>query len=147
MDCVVTPRPMYPADGRKLPDIYTVPGDLRTKLQGRFGQFPLFHFWGPGADIRSTEWIAEAAMYVEAKRNPTLTLVYLPHLDYDLQRFGPADPRIAKALGEIDAVFEKLRACFEGRGARVVVISEYGITPVATPVHINRVLRGAGLIA
>ena len=46
-DYTVTPRPMYPADGRKLPDVYTQPADLRPALQKRFGQFPLFNFWGP----------------------------------------------------------------------------------------------------
>ncbi len=145
-DYSVTPRPMYPADGRKLPDIYTEPANLRGELQERLGQFPLFHFWGPTADIVSTEWIAKSAIAVDEKFNPTLTLVYLPHLDYNLQRLGPGDPRIAKDMAEIDGVFAKLRAHFEGRGARVMVVSEYGIEPVSTPVHINRMLREKGLL-
>ena len=64
VDISVTPRPMYPADGRKVTDIYTQPADLRFKLQERFGTFPLFHFWGPKTSIRSSEWIAEAAKAV-----------------------------------------------------------------------------------
>jgi len=88
-DVSVTPRPMYPADGRKLPDVYSVPAELRDELQAALGTFPLFDFWGPRASIRSTRWIADASKIVEARFNPTLTLIYLPHLDYNLQRVGP----------------------------------------------------------
>ena len=88
-DYSVTPRPMYPADGRKIPDVYTRPSSLRDELQSALGTFPLFEFWGPRASIRSTRWIADAAKQVDQKFNPTLTLVYLPHLDYNLQRVGP----------------------------------------------------------
>lgn len=45
-DYSVTPRPMYPSDGRKLPDVYSHPMDLRDRLQLELGQFPLFEFWG-----------------------------------------------------------------------------------------------------
>ena len=85
-------------------------------------------------------------LHVRRTRSPTLTLVYLPHLDYDLQRFGPDDPRIAASLREIDAVAGDLIDDAERDGARVIVLSEYGITPVSTPVHINRALREAGLL-
>ena len=146
VDYSVTPRPLYPADGRKLPDIYTAPAALRDELQGALGQFPLFKFWGPGADITCSRWIAEAARRVEQKYSPTLSLVYLPHLDYNLQRLGPRHPKIASDLAEIDAVCGDLITFFEERGAQVILLSEYGITEVSRPVHINRALRGAGLL-
>ena len=146
-DVTVTPRPMYPADGRKIPDCYTKPGDLRDRLQAELGQFPLFKFWGPAASIDSTKWIAEAAKLVDAQFDPTLSLVYLPHLDYDLQKKGPALDGIRGPLGELDAVAGDLIDFYEGRGARVIVLSEYGIVPVSRPVHPNRILRSAGLIA
>jgi predicted AlkP superfamily pyrophosphatase or phosphodiesterase len=138
---------MYPADGRKLPDVWTKPGDLRDELQAALGPFPLFEFWGPRTSIRSSRWIADAACLVDRRFDPTLTLVYLPHLDYDLQRFGPDDPRAHQALAEVDAVAADLIGHFEGRGARVIVLSEYGITRVSQPVFINRALREAGLLA
>ncbi len=75
-----------------------------------------------------------------------LTLVYLPHLDYNLQRIGPNDPRIGKSLAEIDAVAGDLIADAQRDGARVIVLSEYGITPVSTPIHVNRALRAANLL-
>ena len=146
-DISITPRPMYPADGRKLPDIYTQPAGLRDELQQKLGTFPLFKFWGPGASIASTEWIAESARLVEAKQNPTLTLLYLPHLDYCLQRVGPDPDKIATELGEIDRVCGDLIAFYAARGARILLLSEYGILPVSRPVHINRVLREQGWLA
>lgn len=147
VDYSVTPRPIYPADGRKLPDVYTRPAPLRTELQNDLGTFPLFDFWGPRASIRSSRWIAEAAKKVEQKHNPTLTLIYLPHLDYCLQKFGPSAPSIAEDLREIDAVCSSLIRFFESRGAQVIVLSEYGISPVSQPIHINRMLRANGMIA
>ncbi|MCC6313341.1 MAG: alkaline phosphatase family protein [Thermomicrobiales bacterium] len=145
-DYAVTPRPMYPADGRKLPDVYTWPLELRPALSERFGQFPLFNFWGPNTSIRATEWIANAAKWVEERFRPTLSLVYLPHLDYNLQRIGPADPRIAKDLRELDAVCGDLIDAYHAAGAQVIVLSEYGIVPVSRPIHLNRLFRQAGLI-
>ncbi|MBW3634855.1 MAG: alkaline phosphatase family protein [Armatimonadetes bacterium] len=146
-DYAVTPRPMYPADGRKLPDIYTQPAALRDELQSELGTFPLFDFWGPKASIRSSRWIADAAMRVEAKHQPTLTLIYLPHLDYNLQRLGPHHPAIADDLRAIDAVCGDLIDFYEARDTQVIVLSEYGITEVSRPIHLNRLLREQGLLA
>ena len=145
-DIGVTPRPIYKSDGRKLPDCYSQPGEIRDELTAALGTFPLFQFWGPATSIASSRWIADAALHVRRTRAPTLTLVYLPHLDYDLQRFGPHDPRIAKSLAEIDAVAGDLVADAERDGARVIVLSEYAVTPVTTPIHVNRALRQAGLL-
>ena len=144
VDWAVTPRPMYPADGRKLPDIHTFPAGLRDELQGELGQFPLFRFWGPTADIVSSRWIADAALRVMERNRPTLTLVYLPHLDYSLQRLGPAHPAIAGEVERVDALCGELIEAARRDGADAVALSEYGITEVANPVHINRALRRAG---
>src|SRR5680860_307920 len=147
VDYAVTPRPMYPADGRKIPDIYTQPAGLRDKLNAQLGTFPLFDFWGPRTSIRSSRWIAQAARKVDADHRPTLTLIYLPHLDYNLQRLGPDDPATETDLRETDNVCADLIDYYEARETDVVVVSEYGITPVKRAVAINRVLREHGLIA
>ncbi len=146
-DWSVTPRPIYRADGRKLPDAYAAPPGLRETLTDELGTFPLFSFWGPKADIKSSRWIADSARWVYDKHSPTLTLVYLPHLDYDLQKFGPDDPKIDRALREIDDVAGELIDRAQRDGTRVIVLSEYGITKVSDAVHVNRALRKAGLIA
>ncbi|WP_437968886.1 nucleotide pyrophosphatase/phosphodiesterase family protein [Sorangium sp. So ce260] len=145
-DYAVTPRPIYWADGLKLPDIYTEPASLRDELVFQLGEFPLFNFWGPNADIRSTAWIARCARHVYDTRRPTLTLVYLPHLDYNLQRLGPDHPAIKDDLRAVDAVCGELIEHVRKDGARVIVLSEYGITRVSGAVHINRTLREHGLL-
>jgi predicted AlkP superfamily pyrophosphatase or phosphodiesterase len=145
-DYTVTPRPMYPADGRKLPDVWTNPPELRRDLQEKLGQFPLFKFWGPATSIDATRWIADAALHVDRKYGPTLTLIYLPHLDYNFQRFGPDLSRVAGDLRELDTVCGQLIEHYTERGARIIILSEYGIASASRPVHLNRVLREAGCI-
>lgn len=145
-DYSVTPRPNYLADGRKMPDCYSHPASLRDELQNELGQFPLFKFWGPGADIESTQWIADASVYTDKKYDPTLTLIYLPHLDYCLQKYGPGGNEISKHLNEIDKVVEGLVNYYSGKNARIILLSEYGISPVNNPIHINRILRKENLL-
>jgi len=145
-DVAVTPRPLYPADGRKIADIYTEPKELRDELNERLGPFPLFDFWGPKAGIVSSAWIADAALHVFDRKAPTLSLVYLPHLDYNLQRLGPDDPRIAEDVRAIDSIVGRIVKHVRAQGTRIVVLSEYGITKVSGAVHVNRTLRDAKLL-
>ncbi|MEV4013022.1 nucleotide pyrophosphatase/phosphodiesterase family protein [Nonomuraea angiospora] len=145
VDWTVTPRPVYRADGRKDPDCYTWPPELRDDLTARLGTFPLFEYWGPTAALGSSRWIIAAAGRVLKRHRPDLLLVYVPHLDYDLQRFGPDGPEAAAAARAVDA---ELRPLLElsGELGRVLVVSEYGITPASRPVDVNRALRRAGLL-
>ena len=145
-DYSVTPRPQYLADGRKMPDCYSHPADLRDSLQSKLGTFPLFDFWGPRTSIKSSQWIADASMFVHTKYNPTLTLVYLPHLDYCLQKYAHNSEQVKKDLLEIDRLCEQLVEYFEKAGTEVMLLSEYGISEVNNPIHINRLLRENGLI-
>ena len=146
-DYSVTPRPQYHADGVKAPDCYSQPAELRDELQEALGTFPLFNFWGPNANIKSTQWIADASIWVDQKYDPTLNLIYLPHLDYCLQKFGPDIPKIAKELQEIDQVVKQLVEHFESKNANIILLSEYGINEVNQAIHINRFLRKKGHIA
>ena len=143
----VTPRPSYPADGRKVPDIYSEPPEIRDELQNKLGRFPLFNFWGPTADIRSSTWIADASVEVFRRFQPSMLLVYLPHLDYNLQRLGPHSPKIATDIRLVDHEAGKLIDVARAADADVVVLSEYGITEVNQPIHINRALRDAGYLS
>jgi len=146
-DWSATPRPIYPADGRKIPDLYSHPADLKDRLTAELGVFPFFNFWGPTADIKSSAWIAEASARVSSWFSPSLLLVYLPHLDYNLQRLGPDDPKLRDDVRAIDAICGKLIDTLRAEGRRIIVLSEYGITTVKGPIHINRVLREAGWLA
>jgi predicted AlkP superfamily pyrophosphatase or phosphodiesterase len=146
-DFSVTPRPQYHSDGVKMPDCYSYPADLRDKLQKKFGTFPLFKFWGPGANIECSRWIADASMEVDRENDPTLTLIYLPHLDYCLQKFGTDFSKISKELNEIDALVEELVTYYEQKNAKIILLSEYGINNVNRTIHINRILRDSGLLS
>jgi predicted AlkP superfamily pyrophosphatase or phosphodiesterase len=151
-DWSITPRPMYPADGRKFFDIYTWPYSLRPEIKAELSEFPFAGFWGPAAGLDSPQgkadcvsrWIAESAKWTEKKYQPTLSLVYLPHLDYNLQRIGPNDPRIARDLTEIDNIVGDLIAFYEARQIKPLIVSEYGITPVSKAIHLNRLFRQQG---
>ncbi|QGJ69997.1 Type I phosphodiesterase/nucleotide pyrophosphatase [Planctomycetales bacterium 10988] len=146
VDFSLTPRPSYPADGRKLPDIYSDPAELRDEIQQKLGDFPLFKFWGPTANIESTRWIADASIELMKQESPDLTLIYLPHLDYNLQRIGPNDTAVAEDLKAVDAEVGKLLEAARTREAEVVILSEYAIQPVDKPIHLNRILREAGYL-
>ncbi|NND33605.1 MAG: alkaline phosphatase family protein [Saprospiraceae bacterium] len=146
VDYAVTPRPQYRANGLKIPDCYSHPAELRDLLQKELGTFPLFNFWGPKTSIKSSQWIADAAQNVFRLYQPNLLLVYLPHLDYCTQKFGPDHIKTQRDLLQIDQVLEGLVQFLEGEGVEVNIISEYGVVPVSHPIHINRILRKAGLI-
>ncbi len=142
----VTPRPEYPADGRKVPGVYTQPAELRRDLEQRLGPFPLFKFWGPATDLSSTRWIVDSSLYVLGCDRPDLMLVYLPHLDYVLQREGPQGPNIASHAADVDVQAGRLVDAARNTGMEVLVVSEYGINAVSRPVFPNRALREAGLL-
>lgn len=184
-DYSLTPRPMYPADGRKFFDIYSSPYSIRPEIKRDLGEFPFATFWGPAAGVKSpagvadgaSRWIAESAKWIENKFSPTLNLIYLPHLDYNLQRHGPfvgrnagqrlgsighrpsaignppeppdvgcyeVNPAISPDLRAIDAIVGELLDFFRARDVQVILLSEYGITNVNQPVHLNRLFRQEG---
>jgi predicted AlkP superfamily pyrophosphatase or phosphodiesterase len=163
-DYSITPRPMYPADGRKVFDIHTWPYSIRTDIKKDLGEFPFAGFWGPAAGKQSpqgppdcaTRWIAESAKWIESKYSPSLALVYLPHLDYNLQRHGTTvagtqadgqgglNSRIIPDLQAIDAIVSDLLTFYSDRGVQVIILSEYGIENVDTPIHLNRIFREKG---
>jgi predicted AlkP superfamily pyrophosphatase or phosphodiesterase len=142
----VTPRPEYHADGLKRPGLYSEPAELQAELQRALGPFPLFDFWGPRAGIAATRWIADATLEVIERHDPTLCLAYLPHLDYDHQRFGPDDPRSVAQVTAVDAECGRLIEAARARGAEVIALSEYGIERVDRPVMINRLLHERGFL-
>jgi len=146
-DAMLTPRPVYKADGRKIPDCLTTPSSLRDELQAKLGQFPLFRYWGPLAGIEATDWVALAAMHVLETMRPTLSLVYLPHLDYALQKVGPDHASVRQELREIDRVVGGLIDRCEKLGVQPIIVSEYGIVPVRDAIWLNRALRDAGYLA
>ncbi len=73
-------------------------------------------------------------------------MVYLPHLDYDPQRFGPGGCDMARLAGELDGACGVILDAAAEEGARVWIVSEYGHADVMRPILLNRALREAGLL-
>jgi predicted AlkP superfamily pyrophosphatase or phosphodiesterase len=142
----VTPKPYYGADGNKVFAITGTPAGLTDELERKLGPFPFPSFWGPTAGLPCTQWIARCAAEVLRRERPDLTLVYLPHLDYDPQRFGPKGCDMPRLVGELDAACAPLLDAARAVGARVWVVSEYGHVQVSRAVLPNRALREAGLL-
>ena len=143
----MTPKPYYGADGNKVFGITGTPEGLTDRLERELGRFPFHTFWGPSAGLPCTQWISRAAAEVFDRERPELTLVYLPHLDYDPQRFGPGGCDMARVVGELDAACAPLLDIARSAGARVWVVSEYGHCDVNRAVLLNRMLREAGMLS
>lgn len=141
----VTPKPHYGSDGSKEFDVLTEPPELAAELKALLGPFPFASFWGPRAGLPSSTWIAAATANVIRARKPTLTLCYLPHLDYDLQRKGEAAD-MPRLVAEADTCAARVMDAAQATGAAVLVVSEYGIAGVSQPVYPNRELRRAGFL-
>ncbi|SIN82277.1 Predicted pyrophosphatase or phosphodiesterase, AlkP superfamily [Singulisphaera sp. GP187] len=142
----VTPKPHYGADGNKAFGITGTPDGLTEQLERELGPFPFRTFWGPGAGLPCTDWIARCAASLLKSAPPDLSLVYLPHLDYEPQRQGPTNSDMTRLVGELDAACIPLLDAARQVGARVWVVSEYGHCDVSRPILINRLLRKAGLL-
>ncbi len=147
VDISVTPKPYYGADGNKVFGITGTPDGLCDRLEAALGRFPFHTFWGPSAGLPCTQWIARAAAEVLRSERPDLTLVYLPHLDYDPQRFGPSGCDLPRLVGELDDACGPILDAARTIGARVWVVSEYGHCDVKRPILVNRQLRAAGWLS
>jgi predicted AlkP superfamily pyrophosphatase or phosphodiesterase len=147
VDVSLTPKPWYGVDGNKAFDVAGTPVGYVEGLKRKFPAFPFPAFWGPMAGLKSTRWIADVSAKVIRERRPDLTLVYLPHLDYEPQRRGPAGCAMAKHVKELDDCCDILLASAKQVGAEVWVVSEYGHCDVDTPVYLNRELWKHALLA
>ena len=149
-DYVCTPAPIHNPDGSESLWCYTRPVELYGTLRDRLGHFPLMHFWGPMANVKSTAWILDSALYAAKTWRPNLFYIYLPHLDYDAQRHGPDSPQAELAVGDLDRVLGRIaaefRAAYDAEPLWLVA-GEYAIVPVRHVTYPNRVLREAGLLA
>jgi len=150
-DTICLPKPIHNPDGSESLWCYTRPLEFYGELLERFGHFPLQHFWGPAANIKATAWIVDTAIVAAEKFRPNLFYVYLPHLDYAAQKFGPDSDQATQALAELDAEVGKLidgfTAAYSDERPLWLVASEYVITPVDHVSYPNRILRDAGLLA
>ncbi|MCX7819923.1 MAG: alkaline phosphatase family protein [Kiritimatiellae bacterium] len=148
-DVVLSPRPVHRHHGGLIPDCHSVPEDLYARLRSELGRpFPLHHYWGPRASLESSRWIADAscALMENEELAPDLLLVYLPHLDYDLQRFGPDTPEARMALEKALALVGQIWSRAREVDADVLLFGDYAIAPVTgAPIYLSREFRRHGL--
>ncbi len=146
-ELMLTPKPHYGADGSKAFDIMSYPPAFADEQEADIGKFPFFNFWGPKAGLPVSDWIARASARTLERERPDLTFVYLPHLDYDLQRLGVSGADLPRLVGEVDAAASLVVDAADSIDAEVMVVSEYGLTDVSRAAHPNHVLREAGMLS
>ncbi len=147
-DYVCMPAPIHQPDGSEDLWCYTKPQSFYGELLQSMGHFPLQHFWGPLANIQSSQWIANSAALTFQQFKPDFFYIYLPHLDYAAQKTGPDSPAALNAVEELDQVLGNLVEQIHSAHDSVswLVASEYVITPVDHVCYPNRILREAGLL-
>ena len=149
-DYVCTPAPIHNPDGSESLWCYTRPTELYGELRDKLGHFPLQHFWGPMANVKSTAWILESAVHAARKWRPNFFYIYLPQLDYDPQRHGPDSVQAGHAVGDLDRLLGRiageLREAYDAEPLWLVA-GEYAIVPVSHVLYPNRLLREAGLLS
>jgi predicted AlkP superfamily pyrophosphatase or phosphodiesterase len=150
-DYVCMPAPIHNPDGSESLWCYTQPTELYGDFRDVLGHFPLQHFWGPLANIRSTDWIVDSAVQAAERFRPNLFYLYLPHLDYAAQKRGPDSDEALGALAELNSALERLSAgltrAYGDESLVWLAASEYVITRVDHVTYPNRRLREAGLLA
>jgi predicted AlkP superfamily pyrophosphatase or phosphodiesterase len=145
-DIVLTPKPDHGSDGKLVNLCWSQPAELVPRLFAELGPFPLMNYWGPMAGIASSQWIAKSAAIVWREHSPQLEWVYIPHLDYDMQRFGPDSPQAGQAVRDAATALEPLVAAVLDHGGKIILLSEYALSRVEESVQPNRILRDAGLL-
>jgi hypothetical protein len=149
-DYICTPAPIHNPDGSESLWCYTKPTEAYGHYRDRLGHFPLQHFWGPLANIKSTAWIVDSAIINAREQRPNFSYIYLPHLDYAAQKSGPDSDAAKNALADLDGVlawlFEEMHVIYGNEPPLWLVASEYTILPVNHVTYTNRVLREAGLL-
>lgn len=146
-DIIITPKPEHGPNGETISLVWTNPRDLEAKLTADLGPFPLMHYWGPLANIKGSQWIIQAALSVWQHHQPQLQLVYVPHLDYDLQRFGPTSPQARQAVADVASALTPLLEQLDRDGAEILLLSEYAMEDVNRAIAPNRLFADAGLLA
>jgi hypothetical protein len=148
-DFACMPAPVHNPDGTESTWCYTKPQEFYRTLLERLGPFPLHHFWGPLANLKSSQWIADSAVIAAAELRPDFFYVYVPHLDYAAQKTGPDSPAAHQAVGDLDQLIDqfsiRMHSTYQSEIVWLVT-SEYAISETRHAAFPNRILREAGLL-
>lgn len=149
-DIVITPKPIH-LENQMITWCYSKPAGYYEEVSEHIGEFDLYSYWGPFASIKSSQWILDATLYTLKKHNPDLTLVYLPHLDYAAQKYGPDSDQFKTSLVELDNLVGKLIDGLEAlnldKETEIMLLSEYGFYNVSNSMSPNKILKDVGLLS
>ena len=149
-DIVVTPRPLHTENGL-VQWCYSKPVGYYEEIVEATEPFDLKHYWGPLASFKSSEWIANAAVYTLKKHKPNLMFVYLPHLDYSCQRFGLEQQSLKQELKNVDDLVGQILKAIDDNGMRedttIIGLSEYPFYDVSSSLSPNLILRDRGFLS
>ncbi|MBL7076152.1 MAG: alkaline phosphatase family protein [Kiritimatiellae bacterium] len=149
VDWVLSPAPIHRHHGGMIQDCAGRPDTLYPRLRKALKRpFNLMRYWGPLASPDSSQWIAEAtASLMACPAAPHLLMTYLPALDYDLQRYGPSDPRCGKAWRQTVKQLTLLANAAARHGYELTMYGDYAIADCpGGALYPNRILREAGLL-
>jgi len=149
-DIVVTPKPIH-LGNENIMWCYSKPVNYYEKLVNELGKFELKWYWGPLASIDSTRWILGAAKLTITIHKPDLLLVYIPHVDYDAQKYGPKSDEYRKSIEDVDKevadFIEFLKKSKNDSAYEILIVSEYGFNQVNKSLSPNRILRNNELLS
>lgn len=130
VDETLSPAPIHKHSGHMIMATYSEPAGLYDALTGAVGKkLPLWRYWGPLSSHKGSDVIAAfLARRLELPDAPGLMVAYLPGLDYDLQRHGPAHPSVTRALKAVCAEIQLLVETARKYGYDCVVYGDYAIT-------------------
>lgn len=148
-DLILTPAPIHKHHGGMIQDFYARPAGLYNHLCNKQGKtFNLHSYWGPFTSSASTEWIANAAVeLLQTGKAADLQLVYLPHLDYEMQKSGPDSKSSKNEFNKLEKILEMLFAVAKLAKYEVVIFGDYAITEAKEALFPNKILRNSGLFS
>lgn len=149
-DVIVTPKPIH-LDKEVVLWCYSKPVGFYEQISEQIGEFDLASYWGPMASRKSSEWITQSAMVTLEKQRPNLLLMYLPHIDYSAQKFGPKSVQVDSDIKFADELIGKIVSKTEELGiikdTIFIILSEYSFNDVRKSVSLNLKLRDSGMLA
>lgn len=148
LELVLSPRPIHKHNGGLIQDCLSRPESLYADIcEAQKKSFNLMHYWGPLASgPKSSNWIIGAYECVMGREQPELLFGYLPHLDYDLQRYGPAHRCSRRAARTLGVALQRFIAACEKNNYDYLIYGDYEINQVKRgAVFPNRRLMDAGL--
>lgn len=146
-DCIISPAPIHKHGGGTIMENYVKPDELGPAIQQKCGTFPLGRYWEPLASPKIGNAVVDTLEASLESISPEIIFLYLPTLDYDLQRFGPADERRGRSFALLEKQLGRLSAIAERMDYRMLVFGDYAIAPVdAPPAFPNVTLRKAGFL-